>query len=162
VKKERGKPMHRSVRRKDRELNLEAATRLLTEGEYGFLATVGEDGQAYGVPLNYIYKDNCLYFHCALEGHKLDNIKANNKVSFCVVGKTRVLPDKFSTEYESAMAFGTASVVTGTERLNVLLYILKKYSPDFLEEGQKAIVKYDDKTTIVKVDINHITGKARK
>jgi len=154
--------MHRNVRRKDREIGLELATNLLAEGEYGFLATVGMDGQAYGVPLNYVYKNNCLYFHCALEGHKLENIKANSKVSFCVVGKTRVLPDKFSTEYESAIAFGTASVVQGNERHNALLSILEKYSPDFMEEGKKTIAKYNDKTTVIKVDINQITGKARK
>ena len=35
----------------------------------------GEDGYAYGVPLNYVYVDNSIYFHCAKEGHKLDNIK---------------------------------------------------------------------------------------
>ena len=89
------------------------------------------DGQAYGVPLNYVFKNNCLYFHCALEGHKLDNIRANNKVSFCVVGKTKVLPDKFSTEYESAMAFGTASVVQGEERYEALLRSCGKILPGF-------------------------------
>jgi uncharacterized protein len=154
--------MIRKVRRTDREINREQATQLLAEGEYGFLATAGPDGQAYGLPLNYVYKNNCLYFHCALEGHKLENIKANNKVSFCVVGRTKVLPDKFSTEYESAIAFGTASMVQGKERYDALLSFLEKYSPDFLEEGKKAITKYDDKTTIIKVDIDHLTGKARK
>jgi nitroimidazol reductase NimA-like FMN-containing flavoprotein (pyridoxamine 5'-phosphate oxidase superfamily) len=154
--------MIRKVRRTDREIDLEMATQLLAKGEYGVLSTTGLDGKAYGVPLNYIFKDNCLYFHCALEGHKLENIKANNKVSFCVVGRTKVLPDKFSTEYESAIAFGTASVVQGKERYDALLSILEKYSPDFLEEGKKAIAKYDDKTTIIKVDIDHLTGKARK
>jgi hypothetical protein len=79
-----------------------------------------------------------------------------------VVGQTKVLPDKFSTEYESAMAFGTASIVQGDERYSALLSILEKYSPDFMEEGKKAIARYDDKTTIIKVEINHITGKAWK
>jgi uncharacterized protein len=154
--------MHKNVRRKDREIDLETATQLLAEGEYGVLSTADKDGQAYGVPLNYVFKNNCLYFHCALEGHKLENIRANNKVSFCVVGKTRVLPDKFSTEYESAIAFGTATEVQGEERHGALLSIVEKYSPDFIEEGNKAIAKYDDKTRIIKITINHITGKARK
>ena len=154
--------MHRNVRRKDRELSLESATKLLTEGEYGVLSTVDTAGQAYGIPLNYVFKNNCLYFHCALEGHKLDNIRANNKVSFCVVNRARVLPDKFTTEYESAVAFGTASKVQGMERDNALLSIVEKYSPDFMEEGKKFIAKYNDKTTIIKIAINHITGKARK
>jgi len=154
--------MHRNVRRKDRELSVELATQLLVEGEYGVLSTVGMDGQAYGIPLNFIYKNNCLYFHCALEGHKLENIKANNKVSFCVVGRTKVLPDQFSTQYESAMAFGTASEVQGSERHGALLGFVAKYSPEFIEEGKKAIAKFNDKTTVIKITVNHITGKARK
>ncbi len=154
--------MHRNVRRKDREIGVESAAQLLAEGEYGVLSTVGMDGQAYGVPLNYIYKNNCLYFHCALEGHKLENIKANNKVSFCVVGSAKVLPDQFSTQYESAVVFGTASEVQGNERQEALLSFVEKYSPDFIEEGKKAIIKYNDKTTVIKITINHITGKARK
>ena len=154
--------MHRNVRRKDREISIEVATQLLAVGEYGFLATVGTDGQAYGVPLNYVYKKNCLYFHCALEGHKLDNIRTNNKVSFCVVGRSRVLPDKFTTAYESAVAFGTASEVQGSEKVEALLNLLEKYSPEFMEEGKKTIDKYIKMTTVIKIDINHITGKARK
>jgi nitroimidazol reductase NimA-like FMN-containing flavoprotein (pyridoxamine 5'-phosphate oxidase superfamily) len=154
--------MHRNVRRKDRELDPESTTRLLTEGEYGFLATVGGDGQAYGVPLNYVFKNNFLYFHCAPEGHKLDNVRSNNKVSFCVVGKAKVLPDKFSTEYESVIAFGTAGEVQGEEKSQALLDLVEKYSPDFLEEGKAVIAKYFDKTSIIKMDIQHITGKARR
>ncbi len=154
--------MHRSVRRKDREISLETATRLLAQGEYGFLATVGKDGQAYGVPLNYVFKNNSLYFHCAPEGHKLDNIRANHKVSFCVVGKAQVLPDKFSTEYESVIAFGTAAEVQGEEKSQALLDLVEKYSPGYLEEGKTTIAKYFDKTSIIKMDLQHITGKARR
>jgi uncharacterized protein len=153
--------MHRSVRRKDREISLETATRLLDQGEYGFLATVGKDGQAYGVPLNYVLKNNSLYFHCAPEGHKMDNIRANNKVSFCVVGKAKVLPDKFSTDYESAIAFGTVTEVQGEEKSRALSDLVEKYSPDYLEEAKTVIAKYFDKTSILKMDLQHITGKAR-
>ncbi|MCG6535058.1 MAG: pyridoxamine 5'-phosphate oxidase family protein [Syntrophales bacterium LBB04] len=154
--------MHRNVRRKDREIEVGLATLLLAEGEYGVLSTVGADGQAYGVPLNYVYKNNYLYFHCALEGHKLENIKADNKVSFCVVGRTKVLSDQFSTQYESAIACGTASEVQGDERHEALYHFVEKYSPEFLEEGKKAIAKFNDKTRVIKITINHLTGKARK
>ncbi len=154
--------MHRGVRRKDRESSPEMATQLLAQGEYGFLATAGLDGQAYGVPMNYVFKNNSLYFHCAPEGHKLDNIRANNKVSFCVVGKAKVLPDKFSTEYESVIAFGTAVEVQGEEKAQALLNLLEKYSPDYLEEGKAVMTKYLDKTSVIKMDLQHITGKARR
>ncbi len=59
----------KEMRRTDKEIGTDEAVRLLTECEYGVLSTVGNDGQAYGVPLNYVYKDNCIYFHCALSGH---------------------------------------------------------------------------------------------
>ena len=62
------------MRRKDKEIGTDEAINLLTKCEYGVLSTVGNDGQPYGVPLNYTYKDNCIYFHCALKGHKIDNI----------------------------------------------------------------------------------------
>jgi nitroimidazol reductase NimA-like FMN-containing flavoprotein (pyridoxamine 5'-phosphate oxidase superfamily) len=79
-----------------------------------------------------------------------------------VVGPARVLPEKFTTSYESAVAFGRASEVQESEKHEAMLSLLKKYSPDFMEEGQKTIAKFIDKTTVIKIDINHITGKARK
>jgi len=80
--------------------------RLLEGQDYGVLSTASTDGYAYGVPLNYVYINNSIYFHCAVEGHKTDNITVNNKVSFCVVGEIEVLPDKFSTRYQSVIVFG--------------------------------------------------------
>ena len=82
--------------------------------------------------MNYAYKDNCIYFHCALIGHKIDNIENNPKVSFCVVGDTKVLPSEFSTDYVCAVAFGVASELQGTERYNALVLLLEKFSPDFM------------------------------
>ena len=37
-----------------------------------------------------VYKDGKIYFHCAKNGHKLDAIKQNKKVSFCVIEKDEV------------------------------------------------------------------------
>jgi len=149
----------REMRRKDKEIGTDRAIDLLSEGEYGVLSTVDDDGQPYGVPLNYAYKDNCIYFHCALSGHKIDNIHSNPKVSFCSVGDTKVLPSEFSTDFVSAVVFGVASEVQGSERTNAFLLLLEKYSPDFMEEGKKYIEKYDKATKIIKIEIQHISGK---
>ncbi|NLB53024.1 MAG: hypothetical protein GX808_08820 [Syntrophomonadaceae bacterium] len=62
------------------ELTNTEAIELLKAGEYGVLSSVSENGYAYGVPLNYVYFDNSIYFHCAAEGRKLDDIKKNDKV----------------------------------------------------------------------------------
>ena len=149
----------RKMRRKDKEIGADAAIQLLAECEYGVLSTVGNDGQPYGVPLNYAYKDNCIYFHCALAGHKIDNIENNPKVSFCAVGPTKILPSEFSTDYISAVAFGAASEVQGTERYDALILLLEKYSPDFMEDGRKYIEKLDKVTKVIKIEIQDIKGK---
>ncbi len=152
----------KSMRRKDREINSQEAFDLLNSSEYGLLSTVGEDLQPYGVPLNYVYKNKFIYFHCALKGQKLDNIEHNAKVSFCVVGKTKVLPDQFATEYESTIAFGIASEVEGAERHNALLWILEKYSPAFLDDGKLYIAQMEKSVKVFKIEITHISGKARR
>jgi len=150
------------MRRKDREITTEEAVSLLTQGEYGILSTTGNDGQPYGVPLSYIYKNNFIYFHCALVGHKLDNIKDNSKVSFCVIGKTNILPAEFGTEYESVIVFGAASEVHGTEWETALLWILEKYSPEHIEEGKNYIKQKSKATKVIRIEIEHISGKARR
>ena len=152
----------KSMRRSDREITLQEASVILDNAEYGILSTVDDGGQPYGVPLSYAYKNDSIYFHSALSGHKLDNIEHNSKVSFCAVGKTKVLPEKFATEYESAVAFGVASEITGIERHDALLWLLEKYSPDFIEEGRNYIEQEDKRTKVFKIAIRHISGKARR
>jgi len=150
------------IRRSDREISAPEAKALLAGGEYGVLSTVDVDGQPYGVPLSYVYRNDRIYFHCALEGHKLDNIAANPRVSFCVVGRTKVLPEQFATEYESAVAFGVAAEVQGAERHDALRWLLEKYSPRFVEEGKRYMLQKDRLTRVVRIEITHISGKARR
>ena len=154
--------MHRPVRTKDREIGIDEAASLMTSCTYGVLSTVCDKGQPYATPLNYAFDGNCIYFHCASEGQKLDNIRSNPAVSFCVVGQTKTLPNKFATEYESAVAFGIAKEIFDSEKQEALLKILEKYSPEFLAQGKKYIAGKMDETTVVKIDIKHLTGKARR
>ena len=154
--------MFKEMRRSDRKLDDKGIVDILNEGEYGVLSTIGKDGYPYGVPVNYTYKDDTIYIHCAKEGHKLENIRYKDKVSFTVVGKTEIIPDKFSTKYESVVAFGRASDVNGDEKTKALVDLIEKYSPDYLKEGKEYINKAQDNTKVIKVDIVHVTGKAMK
>ena len=149
----------RTMRRKDKEIEADDSIKLLIECEYGILSTIDNDGQPYGIPLNYVYKNNHIYFHSALNGHKIENIKNNPKVSFCAVGDTKVLPSKFGTEYMSLVVFGVATEAQGTERHNALLWLLEKYSPEFIEEGKSYIEKHDKVTKVIKISIERISGK---
>lgn len=47
--------MFYEMRRKDRLLTEKEAREILSEGEYGVLSTMGENGYPYGVPVNYVY-----------------------------------------------------------------------------------------------------------
>lgn len=154
--------MFKEMRRSDREIGKEDIEDLLKNGEYGVISTIGENGYPYTTPLSYVYHNKALYFHCALEGSKLDNIRYNERVSFCVVGKTKVLQDKFSTEYESVIVFGKAFEAKGEEKKEALIEILNKYSPDFLAEGFQYIDRAIDKTCVIKIEIDRVTGKARR
>jgi nitroimidazol reductase NimA-like FMN-containing flavoprotein (pyridoxamine 5'-phosphate oxidase superfamily) len=155
--------MYKEIRRKDRALDNASAFAVLKNSAYGVLSTADKDNQPYGIPVSYVVVDNSIFIHSATEGHKLENIMSNSKVSFCVVGKTRLLPDKFSTQYESAIVFGTAKMVDGeNEKREALEAFLAKYSPDYLEDGEKYIDKLFDKVIVMQVSIDHITGKSRK
>jgi len=144
-----------------RQMSDEQALELLKKGEYGVLSTVNAENQPFGTPLSYIFMEGSVYFHCAIVGTKLDNIKNNSKVCFTVIGKTQILPEQFSTNYESVMVFGNATLINGDEKVSVFKEILKKYSNDYYEEGMKYIEKAKDKATVVKINIDSFTGKHR-
>ena len=149
------------MRRKDKAMQGGAVIGLLQNGEYGVLSTVDGNEQPNGVPLKYVQMNNCIYIHCVLEGHKLDNLALNHKVSFCVVGRTNLLPAEFSTEFESVIVFGRASVIEGEERYQALNALIEKYSPDFVSEGSAYIEKFDSQTHVVRIEIAKMTGKAK-
>jgi nitroimidazol reductase NimA-like FMN-containing flavoprotein (pyridoxamine 5'-phosphate oxidase superfamily) len=151
------------VRRKDRVIDKKETLSIVENAEYGVLSVVSPDNSGYGIPLSFILMNNAIYFHCATEGKKLDSIQNNNRVSFSIVGKTEVLPEKFGTKYESAIIFGSARLVSdATEKKAALNQFLVKYSPDFIDRGKDYIEKLFDKTQIIRLEIESITGKARK
>lgn len=167
----------REIRRKDRAVSEREAIEIIRKGEYGILSTVSPAGIPCSVPLNYCYSGESLYpagrntpvlccgylyFHCAPEGEKLDNIRNNQSVSFTVVGKTEVLPSEFGTLYESAVVSGTAQELNGYEKQSALELLIKKYSPDHLESGSEYIRAMYENTAAVSIQINAISGKAKK
>lgn len=152
--------MFKEMRRKDREIGREEIEEILVKGEYGFLSTISGNGYPYVVPISFVYYNNSIYFHCATDGHKLENIKNNNKVSFSVAVDTEVLPRKFTTKYQSIIAFGTAREIEGDLKEEALFELIKKYSQQFLTEGKKYLDNAKDKTRVMKIEIEHITGKS--
>jgi uncharacterized protein len=153
--------MFREIRNRACALCESDAREILSRAEHGVLATVGSDGWPYAVPLNHVLDGDVLYMHCALEGHKLDNIANEERVSYCVVASAKVLPKKLSTLYESAVVFGRAALVTdATEKRRALDLIGQRFCAGFPSEVEEAIRKNGSRTAIMRIQIEAITGKA--
>ena len=151
--------MFKEMRRKDKAMTKEACDHLLLKAEYGVLGTISHNGYPYLTPLNYVYANGKIYFHSAKEGEKLDNIDVDNKTSFCVVGDTVLIGEKFDTDYKSVLVFGRTIEVKEEEKKEALRALIDKYSPDYIEEGYKYIEKSGTTTRVFGIEIDHISGK---
>lgn len=153
--------MFKQLRRSDRKMDMDGVTSLLEIGTYGVLSTTSADGYAYGVPLSYVFLDGNIYFHCAIDGHKLENILHNDKVSFCVVGETEPLPEKFSMNYQSVIVFGKITEIIGDEKKGALMALVEKYASSNAEKGRQYVKSDEYKTKVLKLCIEHVSGKIR-
>ena len=152
------------IRRQDRLLDEERAMEIIKEGEYGVLSMQAEDGEgAYGIPVSYVWdRGNSIYIHCAPAGKKLRCIDACHKVSFCIVGKTKVIPDKFTTAYESVVLDCTAHrSLHEAERMSALSLLLSKYCPNDKIRGIEQANRSFARTEIIRLDIGRISAKSR-
>ena len=153
--------MFREMRRKRQQLTEAECVEILKRNTSGVLAVLGDDAYPYAVPISYVYDGNALYFHCARSGHKLDAIKSCEKVSFCVIDRDEVVPQKYTTYFRSVIIFGRASVVEDDDEMRTAIEKLAiKYNPtdnktnrDFTIKKEYALMR------IVRIDIDHLTGK---
>ena len=154
--------MFREMRRKKQELSREESERILHESSWGTLAVLGDDGYPYAVPLNHVFYNGAIYFHCAQAGHKLDAIRACEKVSYSVVERDTVVPQEYTTYYKSVVAFGRAHVVEDdAEMIESLRAIGMKHHPD-KERTDEEIAKSGAHLHMVRIDIDHLSGKQAK
>jgi nitroimidazol reductase NimA-like FMN-containing flavoprotein (pyridoxamine 5'-phosphate oxidase superfamily) len=149
------------MRRKDRALSQEMAIHILEEGEFGVLSTCGKDGWPYGVPLSYVYREGKLYFHGAATGHKLDNLRFCPKASFTVTAHTHVLQERFSTAYQSAIAFGIVQAVSAEDKKEVMMLLAEKYCYSNLQNAALYVEKMLSHVGVFCLEIVHLTGKSR-
>ncbi len=121
----------------------------------------------YIVALNFGYKPGkpaVLYFHCANTGRKLDVIAKNNTACFQMDVDHELVTTKkacgYSMKFKSIVGYGKIHKVLEKEKkIEGLNYIMKQYS-------DKDNFHYEDKmldvTTILKLEIDQITGKKKE
>jgi len=156
--------MFRPMRRKAQQLSAEDAANILKNGSYGVLALHGDEGYPYAVPLNYVYDGEKIYFHCALTGHKTDALQNSGKCSFCIVAEDKVVPEEYTTFYQSIIAFGKLTLVEDiAEKTSAIEMLAKHFHPtDSAENRDHIIGKEFAGFAILRMYIEHITGKQSK
>lgn len=163
--------MFRDIRRKEKKLTTEECQEILTKAEYGTLATMDADGYPYAVAVNFIFHNGSIYFHCALVGHKLDNITKCSNVSFNVVTDVWIVPiisenefNGFDTNFNNVIVFGKTKEIIGNEKKEVLIAFLLKFlnlckCNKYQTNGLGYIERSMKKVKLIKIEIEHMTGK---
>ena len=105
------------MRRKRQELPKEECEKILKNATAGVLSVLGDGGYPYGVPMSFVYAEGKLYFHSAVEGHKLDAIVKEDKCSFTVIDQDEIHPDEYTTYFRSVIAFGRIHRIESMEDL---------------------------------------------
>lgn len=157
--------MFRPMRRIRQQLSDQRAKAVLENGKTGVLAVNGDDGYPYTVAVNYVYYNGKIYIHSAKEGHKIDAIKNNDKVSFCVIENDEVFIKKLTTLYRNTVVFGRAKIIENgkngenkEELTDILTALGLKYNSD--EKSVKREIKNAlDVLCCIEITPEHITGK---
>ncbi len=152
--------MFREMRRRKQALTREENIAILQRGTCGTLALAGDDDYPYAVPMNYVYSDGCIYFHCAQSGHKLDAIARNDKASFCVIDLEQLIPDEYTGLFRSVIAFGRIRILDDDAQKRRAMEILAmRFGPE-QQDGRAA--KIDSgyrRLHMLELKIEHLTGK---
>ena len=153
--------MFRTMRRFKQQITEEECIRILMTEKRGVLSMIGEDGYPYGIPLNHWYnpEDGKLYFHGAKTGHKIDAIKANDKVSYCVYDAGYRKEGEWALNVNSVVIFGHIRLVTDEDKARVIgENLCRKFTSD------ETFIQYELQNALPRVQcleltIDHMTGK---
>jgi len=140
----------------------EEMEQILREEELGFLGLIHE-GEPYVVPLNYAYQDGKIVFHCALEGKKLDAIRAHPAVSFTVarqLGSVRPhAGDPCHLDSDSVICRGTARIV---EDVQERFLLLNAFNRRFRPKAEDRPIEQIERCGCVEITIAEMTGRRER
>lgn len=153
--------MFRPIRKKKNQISDEAAKELLRTSRRGVFAVNGDDGYPYAIPINFLYDEDAqkIYFHGSRAGHKVDSLRACDKVCFTVYGNETIKDEPWAPYMQSVVVFGRCRLLeSGEESLALVKRFAMKYYPDEsladieIAEGGKAVQMYE-------ITIEHYSGK---
>jgi nitroimidazol reductase NimA-like FMN-containing flavoprotein (pyridoxamine 5'-phosphate oxidase superfamily) len=137
---------------------------ILINGKHAIIALCNNN-EPYIVTLSYGFdeKKNCLYFHTAKQGLKLDFLKVNPVVCGTVIEDLGYKTNQCSHAYRSIVFWGILKIINELEEkkyaLNILLNHLEK-NPSNLKKKYLSNDEIFFNMSLLRLDIQEITGKA--
>ena len=154
--------MFREIRKKRNKIEDRAAEELLQGSRRGILAVNGDDGYPYAVPVNYFYdrENQKIYFHGAHAGHKVDALRACDKVCFTVYGNETIREEEWAPFLQSVVVFGRCHLLeSGCEKaMEMLKRFAMKYYPNE-EQVDEEIAQTGRAVQMFEIEIEHLSGK---
>ena len=153
--------MFRKMRRFKQQISDEECRKILENEPRGVLSMLGDDGYPYGIPLSHWYcrESNRLYFHSAVEGHKIDAIKSCDKVSFCVYDQGYRKEGEWALNIKSVIVFGRIRFVEDEDlKREICTQLCRKFTDDE-EYLQKELKSALPRVQCLELVIEHMTGK---
>ena len=153
--------MFRKMRRSPQALSREEMTELLNTETRGVMSVQGDDGYPYGVPINHLYDEetNRLYFHGADFGHRVDAVKRDPKVSYCVFGGEYQKEGDWARYVKSVIIFGKAVLIDDPDEVVKWSRALCGKFPCPQEYIDSEIEKDAARTLVIAIDIEDMNGK---
>ncbi len=151
----------RPMRRERQALTRPECEALLTSEKRGVLSVLGDGGYPYGIPINHFYcpEDGRIYFHGGRAGHRVDAVRACDKVSFCVFDRGENLDGDWSLYVRSVIVFGRIELVEDRE---TVYDISRRLSLRFTDDEAyiaREIEKSGPATLLMALTPEHMTGK---
>ncbi len=149
-------------------MDADFACEVFDKAPYVTVSMTRNDGRPYGIPLSLVRTDDkTFYFHCAMEGDKLDCIRNNPTVFLSAVTKCSptVGPKdgSFTLQYKSATAMGNAEIVTSREeKIEALRAICLRFLPHHMDAFDDAIHRSLERTAVVRITLTEPPVGKRK
>jgi nitroimidazol reductase NimA-like FMN-containing flavoprotein (pyridoxamine 5'-phosphate oxidase superfamily) len=153
--------MFRELTRKNKAATRVECIRLLETEKRGVLSVQGDDGYPYGMPMNHFYNvdDGCLYFHCGRAGHRLDALRRNGKVSYCVMDRGVRPEGAWAYDVQSVIVFGQMEIIDDWDVMVDIATRLSRLFPCSEDYIQQEIRQSGKGTLLLKLTPEHICGK---
>ena len=153
--------MFRKMRRFKQQISDEECIELLKNTKRGVLSLIGDDGYPYGLPIDHWYceEDGRIYFHGAKEGHKIDAIKACDKVSYCVFDEGYRKEGDWALNIKSVITFGRIKLVEDEEKAKEICTAITRKFTDDEEYLQKELSNAFARVQCLEIIPEYMTGK---